>query len=293
MTHRFIFRIGLPKCGTNSTVFANHLGITFLGKPYDADSPYRKIIERIIEQQPWDNAICKELFEQHIGPLPEDKPIVISDARLSLPLNGLSEILPDRLKYIFGDCRIFLTVRDQLSYVKSLYVQHIGTDKTAMSIDEWLTSNWGTGRRLKEYLAYGDIYDRYSAVFGEENIYVNLLEDLRSDTSGFAHRLSDFMGIDGNETARLFEGKARNTRPSRLQNRLLRYPRLYTTIRRASKLLPAPFFNLASRITNHDTAFDPVLSPANLHMIETHSIQTNRRLVERTGLSLSGFNYPL
>lgn len=264
---------------------ANHSGVTFLGKPYDLDSPYREIIERIIEQKPWDEARCHALFREHVETLPQDKPVVLSDARLSIPGAVPAEDIPRRLKDIFGECRVFLTVRNQIDYVKSMYVQHIGTEKVSLPIDEWLVSNWDQGTRVREYLEYDAIHRRYAEVFGSENVLVNAIEELRSDREAYVLRLADFISIDGGELCRLFEGGATNSRMSRLQMLLQDYPRLYSFARNVSKHMPKSVFAVASHATGHDKPFDPELSERSMEMLMQLSTATNTNLRNSTGLS--------
>ena len=267
---RFIFRIGLPKCGTTyfgRVIMSGHSGVRFLGKPYDLDSPVREIVERTIGQKPWDADVCRGLFDEHIATLDGEKPIVISDARLSVPKDDYLET-PGRLRQIFGPSKIVLTVRNPEDYVRSMYVQHLSTEKIATPIDDWLRENWQAGTNVAGYLAYDDIAERFATAMGPENVHVDTIETLRADAAVAARRLAAFMEIDGNELEALYGNKAKNQRVSRLQMALRGYPRIYRAARLAKQLLPGSISSVAGRALGHDKPYEPVLSESSLSLIE-------------------------
>lgn len=294
MKHRFVIRLGHPKCGSTffgKSVFPRLSGITFVGKPYDPEKPFREIVERIIGQQPWDEERCKSLLADALLTIPTEYPVVISDSRIGQPLEGRADLVPTRMRAVFGDCRVYLTARSQVQYVKSLYFQHIGTEKTDLGINDWIRTNWDQGVMIRSFLDYDAIYRRFAAVFGDDNVRINFLEMLNRDRERFAAELADMLQVDGEELATLCADKPRNVRASKLQMRLLAMPRFYAFARGIAKLLPANIYNVASRVSGHDEAYDPIIDDDLIAIIEDFAVHSNRRLGEKLDLPFETYGY--
>ncbi len=117
-----------------------------------------------------------------------------------------------RLKAIFGEAQILITVRRQKIILRSIYLQYLrqgGTLNAAAFFDQERPYDYfGFDAKVFEY---HKLVELYAELFGEENILVLTQETLRPDPDGFVRTLCAFC-VQEAEVATTSPG------PSRSQN---------------------------------------------------------------------------
>lgn len=224
--NRVTVHIGLPKTATTTLqqqVFAGHpevlyfgpkanypefdevmMGLCFAdGLNYDADLGCR-VVERVFA-----------------SPQGGEKPVVVSHEAVTAQ-GGDRRLKAERLKALFPDARIVLTVRRPEDMLVSVYFQWLkgfgGKRLEASSLDAWLDQDWRDpwrGNFLR--LQYGKILDLYRALFGDENVLLLFFEDLIDDRAKFARQLSEFIGVDSETTDHLLAQDKSNLRVTSLR----------------------------------------------------------------------------
>lgn len=265
MASGIAIRIGYHKCASTHLglqVLPHHPQILHLGKPYPLDDPVREVVERIIGARPFDLQRCQDLAAAHV-PTAGERPVVsISDGRLALRSCAESSEVPERLRAVFGNCRILITIRRHAEFLKALYVQDLGNGRAVAGIDDWMATNWDSGLTLRSYVSFAPVIVRYRRVFGPDRVWVSLLEQFADDMPAVAASLGAFLHIDSEPLQTLLTAAPRNPRMSLLQARLGgKKRRGYMVAKALARLLPDPALAVAARLAGHDRRFEPDLSP--------------------------------
>lgn len=138
----------------------------------------------------------------------------------------------NRIRQIWKDARILITIREQTSMVMSLYNEYVHNGGR-LPLREFIgerTEQPGYTPILREsYLMFDEVVEWAQKHYGAENIYVLPIEELRIDPERYYLRLSD-----------LAFNRAKKERPSI-----------------ASKPSPCECSIELNRIVNHLTAFNP------------------------------------
>ncbi len=296
MSQGIAIRVGYHKCGSTHlghTVFQGHSQIRHLGKPYDRADPVRELIERLMDRRDgFDLARCRALVEDHVRPHADRRLVTLSDGRLAFWARTADSPIPQRLFDVFGPCRILVTIRRHEDFVKSLYVQHFGTGKTAQDIDPWLAANWREGIRFQDYIAFAGLVRRFAEVFGRERISVSLLERFADDRDAQAAELGRFLGIDGAEFAALLAAAPRNPRMSVLQRRLGgKKSAPYAAAKAIAQRLPPPVLRVAAGLTGHHRRYEPELGARWREAIREVAREDSAALRELYDLPLARYGY--
>lgn len=218
--------VGFPKTGTTTLqkhLFSKHSGIHYVGKPY-VDVDLENGISSLIQQDSiaYDPGFIRaywcQLREEIKG---RDEVLLLSDERLVSPTKVRDRgIVAARLHDVFRPCKILITIRNQLDILVSAYVNggcRIGGvsrfSGLVIELDEWLTE--ALEKRDRSYIGCVD-YDAlvrcYVELFGRENVFVLLFEELRSDPFGFSARIAENLGVGVDEACRVFGSNHENAR---------------------------------------------------------------------------------
>lgn len=297
MSNGVVIRIGYHKCGSTHLglqVLPNHSQIRHLGKPYGMDDPVRELIERIMGVRPFELGRCRELAETHVTPYAATRLVSISDNRLSSCSHSPDTEVPARLHAVFGRCRILVTIRRHRDFVKSLYVQDLGTRKTDKSFEAWMDAHWSDGICIRESAAFAPTICRYQDVFGKERVWLSLLEQFGDDLGGVADSLGTFLDVDAAELLSLMQASPRNPRMSVLQARLGGKKTLrYTAAKAVAKRLPPSVLTFAAKMTGHDRRYEPTLGPQWDQALEEMAREDGAALLRKCDLPLARYGYSL
>lgn len=215
-----IFHIGYPKAASTTlqyNLFAEHPEINYLSfktpKEKQNDFHTKKAKSffydlRVKNTIEYSFSNINQLFEENIKPFLDDKRInVFSDEGYLLPHLGDIGLTASRLKAIFGDLKIIIVIREQISLIESLYNMRpsnplgINDSKNAFySLEEWIEVNlnnlqWSIISTLK----YFEVISWYIELFGKENVGIFVFENLLANPNKFTKDICDFLNIDFNK----------------------------------------------------------------------------------------------
>lgn len=287
-------RIGHHKCGSdflNYTVFPRHSQIRHLGKPYNQDDPVRELVERVIDQRPFDAARCRAIAEASVRSHADAALVTISDGRIAYQAGKTGSVVPERLRELLGPCRILLNVRRHVDFVRSLYAQLYGVGVTDRPMSRWIEENWSAGEGVRDYMSFAPVVTAFARVFGDDAVHVVPLERMRAERGAVVAELAAFLGIDGGELAALFAAPPTNERMSALQARLVRMPGAYAAARAVGRRLPRGLYGLAARLSGHDRRFKPDIPPRWRAEIDAVAAADTAALEALTGLPLQRMGY--
>jgi hypothetical protein len=318
--------IGFPKTATTTlqdNVFAHHSGILYLGKSaafkgnrepaiYNRAALFMNIWR--LSRELWNPGEAVRMAADCVLPYcSSDRPNVISLEEFSYATPRRWDV-PKRLKQVFGDARIIMTIRSQYdSLVSAYYWKSLNLELNA-DFDGWFDSMMACAQkplnRINQPLnlpRYYDVVRVYAEVFGKENICIIPFEWLRNDSLKFVEKLSDFIGIGEGETHRLLSRKRQNIRQSELTIKYQRQIKktCIAFFRCINKDLPRSrvgyyngayengFHGIVSRLLNR------ISSPPQKRLTEAQTKfilgfygKGNTRLMEEYNLDLKTYGYP-
>lgn len=209
--------VGLPKTGTSlvqARLFPHHRQIEYLGKILPGNGFATRRIETLISEMlrkgvfNCDVDACRRLFEQVIQPLMgRGRAVLISmeDGSFGSPHRFRQKL--NNLRAICGDVRIIFTLRNPRTFVESMYFQRLKRSNIGLrarysaprfpSIGEWLDACWERGEKAElSHLNFGSHIADSEAVFGAQNTFVIVFEQLRRDPQAFLDNFCAALGVD-------------------------------------------------------------------------------------------------
>jgi hypothetical protein len=328
-----VIHIGLPKTATTTLqreVFARHSAINYLGKPFVKKNGHlvegssgrlsNHIIGNVWRQDSLTyngvhNKLDLDTFMANMNLSNTGKTIVVSEEGLSGGGFADRGLVATRLKELFGPAKILITIRNQFTCLPSLHTHYYRKKLISMlQFERWLelvmhSSNFSTMTQqwmLRQYL-YHDLLCLYQGVFGQANVKVMLYEQMGQDLATFSREISDFMGIDVDETARLLDSAGRlnvGLTPEGAK-REKRYNALEATYKNLRTRF-IPNFSLRNNVKwlwkvkqglihsrTDSTVGGGELSDAAQQLLSSYYADDNRALAAATGLSLVGYGYPV
>jgi hypothetical protein len=234
--------------------------------------------------------------------------LVVSHERLSgYPASGGydSRLIADRLHDAFPHARVLIVVREQKSFIRSMYSQYV-TDGGDLSLSRFLSPPEPQLNRVPgwdfDFLAYDRLIRHYRDRFGAERVLVLPFELLTREPQRFAADIVRFCGHQPEQPAALATGVVNRKRPvtlqfvARLINRHLVRSQLSNhgflpqpTVRAALARLAPVFERLSPGFV--ERALDRRMRRAIDAAVGDRYAESNRETAALTGLDLAAFGY--
>ena len=333
MPNNLCVHIGFPKTATTTFqrhVFPAHSEIEYLGK-YIPGFGYRsesigQEIGRLITRDSTLYAGSNQLRDElaAIANSMTEKLVMISSESFVQEQAADRGVVAQRLWDACGNCRIIITIREQLSMIRSFvkmhgrYGQYLFLAKEVdelfelpLSMSEWLRiASHYPDRNFVSTIRYAEVADCYARLFGRQNVGIFLYEELVSEPATYVSKLASFLHIDAVEMLRLLAGhhenrstvdassaaemartlagrqQSRNTKPSSLPPTEHRSA-IVSKIERLTNLLGG-----SRRRENPQEKSLDIQEPW-LSVLREQYRDGNRRLVKEWGLPLAQYGYIL
>ena len=210
-----------------------------------------------------------------------------------------------RISSVSGGCRLMIALRNPLSHLPSLYLQHIRGhflkqnrafmgSSLFMEFDEWYSIMIARQSGMAGVNGHLETIRLASELLGKENVGVFLFEDLMKDPDGYYQRICEFIGVDAEEGLSLVSQKHLHKRISQEQLNWLRVVN--------SNCLRKLWLRCSGDVRRR-RAFnrrENDLSPARVKLsgemtgaISAATKDGHRWLVDHYGLPLETYGYPL
>ena len=225
-----VLHIGLSKTATTTlqrAVFQHHSQICYLGKIAGsrhgrqcASADTYEFLAPMLWQtdQPCDIAAAKDFYAGTLEPRAGANQVVLGSWE-GLGQQGIAsfEASIRRLVAVCGVCRILISLRNPVTRLPSMYLQHLrGNQKQLareyVTFDEWLDSQERQVGSLQGIFGYREYVEVAVRLLGAANVGVFLFEAFQSDPGQYLQDVSGFLGIDAKETIGLAEGQHFHTR---------------------------------------------------------------------------------
>ena len=312
-----VLHLGLPRTGTKTLqwyLFARHSQIHYLGayigEPFADKRVHRNMRDAatcgLMEELAWGDLRwpnferCRRLYRQAVAPqLEQGKVPVLSWESFAINVPARRRQQACNLRKVFGPCRVALTLRRPVDLIESTYFLIVRRENRPgrrrglwyQPIDDWLDDEYDW--EIAPHLDYLQTIEIYQELFGESSVKLFLFEQLREDPAGYVEAWCRFLGVDPAQGVRLTANRAENSTASALVARARRIHR--------SRLLTVLYNSLPARKRFEWMSLPPVgraperprISAAGRQRIADSTRRANRRLVERFGLPLERWGYPL
>ncbi len=204
---KLFLHAGYHKTGTTflqKQVFSKIAGLNYLGRSWKNDELNRFFKDFAFTSDVDFNAteessrfedICNRYF-QRSGLNPSLPALVSHESLMTGPEWFGSEVMSRaiRLKDTFPEARMIIGIRNQADFIDSNYRQYVILGGK-LTFDRFLNQSMAASYGLLPRLEYDKVIQRYSDLFGPENIHVYLLEDLKENSADVVAKLLSFMGI--------------------------------------------------------------------------------------------------
>jgi hypothetical protein len=296
-----VIHAGFVKCGSGTLqkhFFDAHPRITNIGKPYKGD--VRKGIHDFVDYltltsyADYDAERAKAMYDRLVAPeLAGDRPVVLADERLTTAEGVDRTLVPYRVKEVFGDCRVVFVIRNQFTFLPSLYVHRTSTGKIEVSFEQWLNSVGQAENSMVKLADYFRLIDVYRKVFGRPNIVVLALEELARDRNAFVDKLCGAVGVEATADLPILHGAVSTPRLSRLQHIKSRSTALTRLERALRRTLPEAALTPLKKVVRAGRRAEPELPPGWRQWVIDSCSEGNRELANVFALPLERYGYPL
>ncbi len=311
MTSNFVVHVGFSKTGTTTLqkhLFVKHSQVKYLGKPFKEDV-FKTLIHRLMMQESivYDPGPLKRyVSDNRLRELDGTQRVVVLSDEMFLSYSKVRDkgIVANRIKEVFGPCKILITIRNQYELLKSAYLSR-GRLMTqvpkkfeglGVRFEEWLNLSISEKNFERGYIDHADYYktiDYYSRLFGKENVCVLLLEEFVHNKKRYLEELSEFLGIDPVESGECVkeEHEHKDILPKELELELLR-TRFFPFHKNVLiKGILKGFVSIKNRKGKYPMG--GVEIPGSIvGCLEDVYKEGNRKLKEEYGLPLDKYNYP-
>lgn len=305
-----VVHVGFSKTGTTTLqkhLFAKHKEIKFPGKPY-GDEVFKDLIHELImkESIAYDASKLKTYIgESGLLDLREGKKVWVVSDEMFVSYSKVRDkgMVAHRVRDVFGDCKILITIRNQGDLLRSAYLSRgrylsdvprrfLGL---GVSYEDWIAlslTNYERG-----YINHGDYYKTvvyYSRLFGKENICVLMLEEFIHDREKYMEKLSGFLGVDKQEALECVKNahEHKDMTGEELDYELIRsvfFPLHNTVLFKGISKAASKWKHRKDK--SSEAQVD--LSPEIRERLDEIFRPGNRELVKEFGLPLEKYGYPL
>jgi hypothetical protein len=226
-----VVHVGYPKTATTTFqrhVFPQHPDLEYLGKFIPSfgyvDARMHELINGIFQCGVGSFRQTDELrlLVERIRKQTARRCVVISSESFVHPMAVDIALVAERLRNSVGSSKVLITIREQIASILSFYWMHgrfgeyltIGPKDQHTRIRypipflDWLAlQKTADERNYVATLDYASVIDRYSEVFGHDNVCILLYEKLATDPGGYAEALGRFLDADVSILMGLMHGR--------------------------------------------------------------------------------------
>jgi hypothetical protein len=300
---KLFYHPGYGKTATTTfqnNLFNQHSQIINLGRPWSDKT--RKLCRELkgFEHFSFDKSKVKNYLNE-FDMTNKSKILVLSDENFDVD-RITSYQRAKRIRDIFPNSEVILTIRSQVSMLESLYYNEGRSLKGVpkpysgrhVSLENWFSFILNDSDSIINHLNYFDTVKMYEEVFCK--VHVLLFEDLVDAPDSYTKRLSDILGVDENQSYNLMQNSRKNDTST---NRQYWYGRL------RSKLFPSISFSnilpygdqcriiISSFILNGPSGRKIKLTEGMIQVVNQTYKEGNHKLNKEYSLKMDKYNYPL
>jgi hypothetical protein len=242
------------------------------------------------------SAAIREELERTIAErnMPADRVFMLSDEAMLGPYCGDSRVFCRRLKEIFGDPKVLITIRRQDELLISWLFHMVGKRyaRPMWPMLGELEAYADNTTSLIHYLDYDAICRMFAEEIGRDNLLILPYELFATKRSEYAARLSAFMNIDAAETLRLLDAAvASNQRQKDASAAYFDFRARFFPSDIKTPRLDDLLMKMFDRFSLNAQRMDLVRAKVR-DLCNTRFGDSNRRMADNFSLDLRAYRYP-
>lgn len=301
-----VIHIGANKTGSTTLqrcLFTKHNDLSYLGEDCVGFETYKNMLNSLVSDDDvhYCSKAVQELFSR-FADAGEKKVFIYSNE--DIMTSRLPTQCAKRLYELLPDAEILVVLRNQLTAIPSIYVNHGAYLKMVprsfwrqyVSFDDWMA--YCTEFIRYSYLDsffYHRILNLYASLFGKDKIHILFYEEFTKTPHILIEKLCNILKIDSPEAIKLLEGKRERQRNTM---RMFRYHKFRSSFLWGVPLMQyVPFGEYFSKLW---WAFLKNGEPASGFMTDFWKKQIvdlyktdNTKLAQEYNLPLKDYGYPL
>jgi hypothetical protein len=194
-----------------------------------------------------------------------------------------------KMHAICPDAQIIVTLRAQMDFLKSYYIQQSRFPDFKLSFFEFIDKEIQSidYHSMLHLLQYDQCIEVYRSFFGSENVHIYFYEEVRVDYEEYLKKIMETIGIDTDEAIRLWGGQRLNER--RVRTKLDFLSRQLPPGVRA--LIPRPAVEFMRKLLAVRDSEPVAWDPGQHDFCCNYFRDSNRRLAAMTGVDVAGLGY--
>jgi len=304
---KIIIHPGYCKTATTSLqkfLLVNHSQIISLGKPWnEKNSNFSRELKKH-EGLYFNNKKTTSILNNLLNVGNKHKTVaVLSDETIHKDTAKVGWFA-GRIKDLFPEAEILLTIRNQPSIIESYYMdsgrilklQPKPFDNRFITFDAWLEWSWiNWENSFLGLIDYQKSIEMYQNKFGIDKVHILLYEELLNDSEEYIKKLSAILGIDSDEAMGCLLGKNSNSQAS---HRSIKYAKLRESFFPNNLVDLIPFSNGLQKFVQQYISLGPngkkqKIPNEWLNKINESYKNGNNVLVDKYNLPLKKYDYPL
>lgn len=209
-------------------------------------------------------------------------------------------LFAQRLKRLFGDAKIILTIRRQPDWIASSYAWHVRSiDRPwraafPSSLESYLSAHWDSRHHSRFTCCdYAQIARTYAGLFGKKRVGVFLFEEMVDQPQAFFQKMFEFIGVEPPVANQGIATPIANPRMSSRQYAFWWWRAVCVPLGALYVSSNSPWFPSCDRLFSGGRPFSVQLSESWLRRISEHYGEGNRWLMDNYDLPLESHGYPM
>ncbi|MCU4165573.1 hypothetical protein [Carboxylicivirga caseinilyticus] len=226
MDKKLVIHIGYHKTGTTflqNNIFSKTKEINYLGQPF-VNMDIKKFFQDLKDCHDllFDKNVFIQRFDRIIANIDQPgKPTLISLESIHSGIDWWGRelvVMANRIRQVFPNAKILIGIREQTSYIESLYKEYI-VHGGRINWNYFLYHSHYFKYHLLPKLYYDKVIELYYYLFKKDNVHVYLHEELKNDANNTLTLINRFIGINKSnfEITSVYEGM------SKKQSELVRF----------------------------------------------------------------------
>lgn len=309
---QLFLHVGYPKTATTwwqNKIFADHPHIGLIGTS-EKYSDWGKHLVTIHDFE-FDAEFVRESALKVASKLQTDRVVISWEHLLGDSAFGGDKLVchMNRLHQCFPEAKIVIFIREQFNMIKSLYKQYVQEGGT-WSFGDFLQADYPYRIFFsRAYLNYFQTIQHYETLFGKDNIYIGLFEQVKHSPQKVIQDIFKWMDIPVENQSEVVTDNQANKSLSEVSIRLLRVINYFLPGRFNGRgpvpYTKTPFLKAATRVGFQNyldpyliapltSGFSSLYFPSRIEQsLRTYYAEVNHNLVQKYELPLGEFNYIL
>ena len=300
-----LIHVGYPKTASTTlqnNFFAKLESTCVIGQPLsEENNEIRRVILQLTDAETLE--FSSDRIKEQINNLFCQSMLILTEETFSTGSTLSGKVnryeIAQRLNELFPNAKVLIVIREQLSMVKSYYLQYQKIQQAQVeSFDDWfkgLVSDYQSGvTGLLALLQYHKTIGMYQNMFGSKNVLVKCFEDLPMEKSEYYKSIACFAGYRDSQTLELLCTQAASSHDNKtVTNAQLHIYRFARFVGPFKKLIGTKLRSILMSFASKGKKPKIALSPDQAAILKDIFASSNRATLGLVNLDLEEKGYML